>query len=303
MQLEYVTCDLCGSTDSIVRYRKPDNWLWLNMYEFPVVECINCGLVFLNPRPTFDEMGKYYPDNYHAGRDDELHLERYKNQFSYIKSCKAKKILDIGCARGDWLSFLGKTWPNAELVGVDAFSESVNNTNIHFIKEQLFNASLPTAEFDLITSWAVMEHVHTPSAYFQAVSNALSSSGKFIFLVTNSDSIYGKYAYKEDIPRHLYHFNESSLKQYAEKHGMILESISYDERFWNGTGRGMFRLALGRISGVTWLKMRDKNLNMFQKIMTFVGSSIDRVVFSIQWESWIRRSGIIVVVFGKNKND
>lgn len=61
MILEYVTCDLCGSTGSVVRYRKPDNWLWLHMYEFPVVGRTNCGLVFVNSRPTFNKMEKYYP--------------------------------------------------------------------------------------------------------------------------------------------------------------------------------------------------------------------------------------------------
>ena len=44
--------------------------------------------------------------------------------------------------------------------------------------------------------------------YFVKVSNVLVPGGKFIFLVTNSQSVYGKYAYKEDIPRHTYHFDK-----------------------------------------------------------------------------------------------
>jgi uncharacterized Zn finger protein len=54
MKLEHVDCDLCGSADYKIRYRKSDNWLWLNYFEYPVVECPGCGLVYVNPRPPFE---------------------------------------------------------------------------------------------------------------------------------------------------------------------------------------------------------------------------------------------------------
>ena len=259
IRLEHVICDLCGSDDYKVCYRKPDNWLWLNDFEYPVVECQNCGLVYVNPRPVFEEMGKFYPNGYHDGRNDELHLQRYKDQFSYISKLDALAVLDIGCAKGDWLNYIHSQWTTVKLYGVDAFSDGVKFENISFLKEQLNEAELPNSYFDLITAWAVMEHVHTPDAYFYAVNKLLKPGGKFVFLVTNSDSIYGKKAYKEDIPRHLYHFNAKSLGRYAKKNGFRLDDISFDERFWDGSGKGFFRFAMAKCLGMTWRDMRLGN--------------------------------------------
>ena len=32
--------------------------------EFPVVRCVDCGLVYLNPRPDDDSLSECYPDDY-----------------------------------------------------------------------------------------------------------------------------------------------------------------------------------------------------------------------------------------------
>lgn len=299
MNLEYVNCDLCKSDNWTERYRKPDSYLWSNEYEFPVVACDSCGLVYVNPRPTFDEMRGFYPTDYHEERDDEAHQARYDDQFDYLKGINARTFLDIGCARGDWLNYLQGKFPDAELFGVDAFSDHVSNAAIHFERCQLTETTLPEQYFDVITAWAVFEHVHTPNAYFGAVARLLSPGGKFVFLVTNSESIYGKYAYKEDIPRHLYHFSRQSLSKYAEKNGLKLESFQCDERFWDGTGRGAVRFFVVKMLGITWRQIRMKKYSPLQKAMLFAAFVLDLIVFTPRWEKAINRSGIIVVTMSK----
>ena len=118
MLFEHVVCDLCGCDKYKVRYRKHDNWLWLNQFEFPVVECINCGLVFINPRPTEESMSLYYPKTYHENRDTEEHIGRYRIQSEFLPVLTDEKILDIGCARGDWLVFLKEQYPDIKMYGV-----------------------------------------------------------------------------------------------------------------------------------------------------------------------------------------
>lgn len=299
MKLEHVCCDLCGERSYKLRYRKPDDWLWLNEFEYPVVECVNCGLVYVNPRPTFEEMGQFYPVGYHEGRDDPKHQMRYQNQFDYIKDIEARTILDIGCARGDWLSYIKGHKPGCELHGVDAFSSGVNDVSINFYKCTLTAAELPKDYFDLITSWAVIEHVHTPNDYFSVVSNVLKPGGKFVFLVTNSESLYGKYAYKEDVPRHLFHFNEKSLGAYAKKHDLILDRIEFDERFWDGTGRGALFHIVRRLLLISWNDMKGGNISILSRLFLRVAAILDNIGFSIEWERILRRSGIIVVTMSK----
>ena len=299
MHLEHVNCDLCGSDNYIVRYSKPDNWLWLNNFEYPVCECQDCGLVYVNPRPTFDEMRNFYPNDYHDGRDDVLHLQRYKNQFEYITDFNAETVLDIGCAKGDWLNYIHGEWPKAELHGVDAFSDGLKWAEIEYHKAQLHESALPESYFDLITAWAVIEHVHTPSAYFNKISQLLKPGGKFVFLVTNSESIYGRYAYKEDIPRHLFHFNARSLDGYATRHGLKLDEVVFDERFWDGSGRGAIKAFFAKLLGVSWCDMKNNNYNIIKKIALKAASVLDRFVFCCEWERRIKKSGVIVVTMSQ----
>jgi 2-polyprenyl-3-methyl-5-hydroxy-6-metoxy-1,4-benzoquinol methylase len=59
-------CNLCGGQDRKVveRYSRYNQ-------DFTLVECEDCGLVFLNPRPTFDEMSQYYGESYAAHRVEQ----------------------------------------------------------------------------------------------------------------------------------------------------------------------------------------------------------------------------------------
>lgn len=299
MNLEYVACDLCGGRSCRTRYRKPDDWLWLNEFEYPVVECVSCGLVYVNPRPTFEEISSFYPAGYHDGRDDSVHRKRYADQYGYIADFEFDTVLDVGCARGDWLSYVQEKKFGVELHGVDAFSSGVINSSIHFYQCALPEAELPKAYFDLVTSWAVMEYVHTPSKYFAMVSNVLKPGGKFVFLVTNSESFYGKYAFKEDIPRHLFHFSERSLKQYAKKNGFALDSIVYDERFWDGTGKGTFMHFVRRILFISWGELHSNKISLISRVVLRAASLVDKIIFSFGWEAKFRQSGIIIVTMTK----
>jgi len=297
--LEHVQCDLCGSDKYIERYRKPDTWLYLNQFQYPVVECTNCGLVYVNPRPPADDASRYYPPGYHDGRNDEKHIERYAMQYKYIENYRFNTVLDIGCARGDWLEYLNKKTPGIELHGVDAFSDSVHHDAVQYQKAFLYDAILESNYFDLVTAWAVIEHIHTPSAYFEVVSRVLKKDGKFIFLVTNSESFYGKYAYVEDIPRHLYHFSEKSLIQYAKKYALNVVDIFYDDRFWDGRGIGTFHYGMGKLFGVSWNVISLRRLSIIQKLVMQFGSILDKIIFHCHWEAKLKRSGIIIVVMEK----
>jgi SAM-dependent methyltransferase len=160
-------------------------------------------------------------------------------------------------------------------------------------------ADLERESFDLVTSWAVFEHLHTPLEYFRTVAEVLRAGGKFVFLVTNAESFYGKYAYAEDVPRHLYHFSEKTLGQYASKCGLTLDRVHYDDRLWDGRGFGTFRYGLGKLVGARWEQVRLKRLNLAQRAAMKIGGVDDRLVFSNHWEAKLRSSGIIVAVMSK----
>jgi len=299
LQLEHVPCDLCGHQEYTVRYRKPDTWLWPNQFEYPVVECRKCGLVYVNPRPTQDSMRLFYPAGYHDDRDHPHHEARYIAQAKYLPKLANERVLDIGCARGDFLTYLKKTYPGIRAFGCDFFSEKVTSPEISFQKALLPNCGYPAESFDLVTAWAVFEHLHSPSQYFAEVHRVLRVGGRFVFLVTNSESLYGRRAYAEDIPRHTYHFSENSLAGYANIFGFEIAGIHYDDVIFDGRGTGTFYQLFSTVGGDNWQQRYFKKRNVVSKVLGLVGRIIDKTVFAWHWEAKLRRSGIIVVEFIK----
>lgn len=299
MLLEHVSCDFCGCNQYKLRYRKPDNWLWLNQYEFCVVECIKCSLVYLNPRPTLESMGNYYPEDYHDNRDTEYHQKRYAIQTEFLPVLTNEQVLDVGCAKGDFLISLKKKYLGIQTFGIDFYSENVNSDEIFFHKKLLTDCDFEPNQFDLITAWAVFEHLHQPGKYFEKVHEFLKKQGKFIFLVTNSESLYGKRAYIEDLPRHTYHFSEKSLQNYADKYGFKFSKCYYDDRIYDGRGNGTFHFSLQEFFGLTWEKRFFRKSNFIQRLAGRIGSKLDRIVFRNHWEAKRKKSGIIIVEFTK----
>jgi len=297
--MEYVVCDLCGSGKYKIRYKKPDTWLWLNQFEYPTVECLDCGLVYVNPRPREEFLHLFYPAGYHASRDTAEHLKRYEIQSRFMPVLEKEKILDIGCAQGDFLIFLKNKYRGISAYGVDLYSDKINSEDIEFYKKGLMECNFKDEEFDVITAWAVFEHLLYPAKFFKEVSRILKKKGKFIFLVTNSESIYGRYAYCEDIPRHTYHYCEKTLRLYAEKNGFKFNKCIFDDSVFDGRGTGLFFNILSSIVGLSWADRRDKRINPFQKLFVRAGNLLDKIIFKYHWESFFRRSGIMIAEFEK----
>ena len=63
--MESVICDLCHSDQSEVVTRQRDLLLEVTNDEFTIVRCHQCGLIYLNPRPSKDLLGSYYPTVYY----------------------------------------------------------------------------------------------------------------------------------------------------------------------------------------------------------------------------------------------
>lgn len=297
LELEDVACDLCGARDTRERYRKPDTGRWTTDFEFPVVECLECGLVYVNPRPTPRCMSAFYSGGYHEGRDDAKHARRYARQLEHLPPLAGKSVLDVGCARGDFLAFVLARHPDVRAHGVDAYSDGVVDPRIAFDKVSLPERRFPDASFDVVTAWAVFEHLHEPSRYFADIARVLKPGGCFTFLVTNAESLWSKRAFGEDVPRHTYHYSERTLGGYAAKHGFHVRGIEFDDRIFDGRGKGTFRWKLMRAAGVGWKAYARRELSPLQHAARSAGKLADAVAFGLHWEARLRRSGMIVARF------
>lgn len=61
---ESVVCNYCGCDKSIQIAQQTDLIHKTTTVVFNIVQCVNCGLHYTNPRPTSKDIGLYYAENY-----------------------------------------------------------------------------------------------------------------------------------------------------------------------------------------------------------------------------------------------
>jgi 2-polyprenyl-3-methyl-5-hydroxy-6-metoxy-1,4-benzoquinol methylase len=240
---ELVPCDLCGSSSTRLLYSRKDYRLRVDETSWNVVQCRACGLAYVNPRPTIEEIARYYPPRYYEGRADEQ--DRYRRQAEYIPP-PAGDLLDVGAARGDFLAVMRALgW---RVAGIEPFEDAGNphGLPIHRIHFPDAAQTVP-GRFDVITAWAVFEHLHRPAAAFAACADLLRPAGRLIVQVPNLRSIQSRWTLQEDVPRHLYFFSPRTLRSYAERSGLTLERVVHTTDLFGGSGRGALPLALFRL--------------------------------------------------------
>jgi cyclopropane fatty-acyl-phospholipid synthase-like methyltransferase len=225
--LESVPCNLCGSSQLTPVYEMPDP-RYSTQEIFTVVECDRCGLGFVNPRPTTVEIQKYYPPEYYQNPStasfDRYIARRFTAEAKYLKPLEngagKKRLLDVGCANGDFPRFMAaRGW---EVEGVEVSGSSQRILDFPVYTQEFQDIPMNRPVYDAVTAWAVLEHVHDPMAYFRKASQVITKGGLFVFLVTNFHSTASRYLFCEDIPRHLYFFTRETVREYLQKTGFAL---------------------------------------------------------------------------------
>jgi len=255
VKLEYVPCNLCGSNNTKEVFRARDERFDTCDYEFSIVECKSCGLAYVNPRPNFESIQAFYPPRFFEHRDDsERARSKYKEELRRV-SRTSGRLLDVGCANGGFVRYAQNHGFNAEGLETAEYAQNPYNLRIHCTFD-----NLPDATFDVVTAWAVFEHLHDPMRYFREIERILKRGGKFLFLVPNFDSYRSKAMMYEDIPRHLYFYTPRTVRQYLSKVDLELEYIEQDNSIYYG-GHRKFLVYLGlRLIGRQFTRRHQENL-------------------------------------------
>ncbi len=208
---------------------------------FEVWECSSCSLRFTQNAPTEEAIGPYYQsDAYisHTDSEEGIVNKLYKIARNYTLAWKTgllkkhlatsgleKKLLDIGAGTGAFLHAAIKDGWNGVGLEPDAGARKLCLEKYRLTLDEpgkLFE--LPSASFDAISMWHVLEHVHQLHAYLDEIKRLLHPGGTgFIALpnYTSWDAMhYGRFWAAYDVPRHLYHFSPQALSTLASQHGM-----------------------------------------------------------------------------------
>jgi len=135
-------------------------------------------------------------------------------------------LLDIGCAAGTFLLTMRKlgTW---QVTGVE-FSEDVaavarERYDLDVISGTLEETTFADEQFDVVTMWDVLEHVHDPMGTLKEIFRILKPDGILLIRVPNlacwDIKLFGKHWAGFDAPRHLYVFTPQTLQKMMAEAG------------------------------------------------------------------------------------
>lgn len=272
--MESVSCNLCGGDSLAFIYRIPDVQFHPDEW-FNVVECRDCGLGFVNPRPSQKSIDRYYPDQFfdYFVREAATGNTRYAREASYLTKAVTNpdglrlRLLDVGCANGDFPRFMhGLGW---DVEGVEIASHSNPIDDFPVYRSLFPDIPVSGPRYDVVTAWAVLEHVHDPAAYFHKASQVLVPGGVFIFLATNFDSLSSRRLYREDIPRHLYFFNKRTAAAYLNQAGLTLERSIFNKDIYQMAPLHWARYYLRRAIGLPpleWADLPESRLNYCNRL-------------------------------------
>ena len=207
------------------------------------------------PKPTNEQLGKYYEDSAYLPHTDSnksffdkiyqfVKKHAINNKVTLINSLKteSKTVLDIGIGTGDFLLACQKNgWSvtgiepnkNARILAQEKFEQFFKNNSSNLFYDSLKNLqesqSQNSPKFDVITMWHVLEHVPEVENYIKQLKSFLKPNGTLIIAVPNFKSYdafyYGKFWAAFDVPRHLYHFSKKSIKTLFGNENMIVYKI------------------------------------------------------------------------------
>lgn len=209
---------------------------------FALIKCQQCQFVITSPRPSDDELGKYYlSEDYisHTNEAKTLLDKIYLAARNYTLAWKRKlilnqstrienKLLDYGCGTGAFLHATTKDgWKS---FGVEPSAQAreeakkITNAPVYKSVEEISNDT-----FDSITLWHVLEHVPDLNQLLQKLKSLLAENGTMFIAVPNHSSWDGKNYSQHwagfDVPRHLWHFSDQNMKKLVENNGLELKQI------------------------------------------------------------------------------
>ena len=196
-----------------------------------------------HPRPDEGDMDRYYESEDYISHTDTkrnwfeklYHRVRTINLNRKLKlidslSTKSKRLLDVGCGTGDFICLANnKGWTVAGLEPNEQARNIAKSKNGDVVFDATEWENLSDQKYDIISLWHVLEHLPDPTEALKKYFEILAEDGYLILAVPNFKSFDASY-YKSywaafDVPRHLWHFSQGSMKILADENGFEIDSI------------------------------------------------------------------------------
>lgn len=223
-----LTCPLDGSVGA-ARYSDLQDRFFNVPGRWTLAGCPQCGLIWLNPRPIPEEIGRLYEHYFtHDSVEEQPRAPRFRGAvrdaaLGYDRSMrgafpkllgkiafavrpvrdlmllsvmtlpgpKGKKLLDVGCGNGSYLAKMRRLgW---DVVGVEPDPKAARIARERFGIQvhvgNLTDAGFADQIFDALTMSHVLEHVSDPVRTLHECERLLKPGGKLVVVTPNSGSL------------------------------------------------------------------------------------------------------------------
>lgn len=261
-------CPLCGgaAAQTLLTAR---NRLFDTDATVSLAQCA-CGMLMTDPQPTGKTLARFYEtDAYytHAARvgwkdrvrrltqrwqmrgvgaamrlmaENWLGLQRFTKRIAPAEFPlrRGRRLLDFGCGDGRFVALCADLGLDAVGIEPDAKARKSAETVGARVFESLdaLDSLRPGVSFDRIQLKHVLEHLPEPVATLRRLGGRLSAGGRMLIAVPNADAAqaetFGEFWIGYDMPRHLWHFSPTTLRELAEKAGLAVVSLETIELGW-----------------------------------------------------------------------
>jgi 2-polyprenyl-3-methyl-5-hydroxy-6-metoxy-1,4-benzoquinol methylase len=275
--MQHVVCDLCGFDRYQVRFPSTlmdGEEVSLSAYRctsngygqhHTIVECLNCGLVYANPRFDSGEMLAKY-----EAVEDPLYVEEREGRVltfeRHLRPLEkiappgdGRRLLDVGCHVGVFVEIAARHGWDAWGVEPSHWAAvQAQQAGLQVVEGTMDTAGFDDAFFDVITLWDVIEHLEQPSAEVSQAFRLLKPGGMLVAHTMDLDSLFARLMGRRWpwlMQMHLYYFTRRTLAMLMEKAGFDVLGVKPQGRYlrlgYLATRIAAFSQLLGRAAG--WL--------------------------------------------------
>lgn len=188
--------------------------------QLKLAQCSCCGLVQLPTEPV-----NYYKKVIRAGGGTSTMVNLRHAQYTDFMNhfnLKGKKILEVGCGKGEFL----KIWKDYDVraIGIEYDKDLVNIARTEGLEVYKAFADdseteLPEAPYDAFVQFNFLEHQPHPNEMLQCIYCNLIDEGVGLVTVPSLEYILKYDGYYELIKDHIAYYSEDTLKLLFQKNG------------------------------------------------------------------------------------
>ena len=250
-------CPFCGATEHTFLFKRRDLRFLCTPKDFSIVRCTSCGGGYILDAPDAEALKEYYPEAFFSkNHESSGAVEKLQKKLALVEKFKplplsqerACRILDVGCAGGEFIAY-------ATQHGYDAYGYEVSeipSKTERIVQSPSLENVYEDASFDIITSWAVLEHMLNLDEQMRNISRLLRQEGVFVALVPNFNSIAGRLMRQDDVPRHLNFFTRKAMNTLLARHQLAPVKYIFSDEIFSGSNHGFLVFLFKALCGERW---------------------------------------------------